>query len=397
MQRLLEACAETSAYLAQARDPRPVSRRLRSDARLRSLADGIASQLDGGFQVHSVPDTFPLKSGRWKAVTWNIERGKKFRALARSLHEDPRLNDADFYLLTEVDWGMARSENRNVAAELGKELGLNAYFTPSYFNFTLGHGAERESKGHNQLGLHGKAILSRYPLENLRVIRLCHATDKLKSKETKLGEKRALVADCPLGHQRLTLACTHLDAFSSPRARAEKLGRTLEILRGTRQALVAGDWNTNTLDTSHGPSLFWSVLKQVLLTGPQGMIRGHFPTPERKFDRPLFRKLEAAGFTFRDFNEAGVGTYDLLFNDRDLGDMARDRFPTWILRWINRQIQKGGGKISLKLDWFAGKNLNPIRRQVVPLQEGRDYPAGDRPSDHHPVALEFDLPTEDLR
>lgn len=392
MDLLLQACAETSSYLAHDRAEGPIHVRLQKDPRLRELARLVAERLHRGFEVHvpASPLPKPDTRGPWKAVTWNIERGKQLAALRRSLSEDPRLNDADFYFLTEVDWGMARSENRNVAAELGEALGLYAYFAPSYFNFTLGHGSERHQEGRNSLGLHGKAILSRYPLENLRVVRMANAIDKLKSKEARLGEKRALLADLSLGGETLTLACTHLDAFSSPRARAVQLGRALAALEERPRALVAGDWNTNTLDTTHGPAVFLSVLKQVLLTGPQAMIRRHYPGPEHKFDRPLFRMLENRGFDFRGCNEPGAGTYDLISDDRDLGHMARDQFPDWIVRWINRQIQKGGGKISLKLDWFAARGLRSLERRVIALKPGVDYPAEARPSDHHPAVLHFE-------
>ncbi|MDL1870833.1 hypothetical protein FBR05_01350 [Deltaproteobacteria bacterium PRO3] len=393
MDPFLQACAETSDYLARDPSPVPVHVRLQKDPRLRELARAVAEGLHRGFEVHvpASPPAGPEAPRTWKAVTWNIERGKQLAALRHSLSEDPRLNDADFYFLTEVDWGMARSENRNVAAELAEALGLHAYFAPSYFNFTLGHGSERHQEGRNALGLHGKAILSRYRLENLRVVRMDNAIDKLKSKEARLGEKRALLADLKLGGETLTLACTHLDAFSSPRARAAQLGRAISALDERPRALVAGDWNTNTLDTTHGPAVLLSVLRQVLVTGPQAMIRRHYPGPEHKFDRPLFRMLEGRGFDFRACNEPGAGTYDLVSDDRDLGHMARDQFPEWIVRWINRQIQKGGGKISLKLDWFAARGLRSLERRVIALQPGVDYPAGARPSDHHPAVLRFEL------
>lgn len=393
MDSFLQACTETSAYLARQGSPLAIQERLKQEPQLRNLTTVINQGLHQAFEVHRPKTSTPIpnRPRPLKAVTWNIERGKQLAALRRSLQQDSRLNDADFYFLTEVDWGMARSENRNIAAELAESLDLYAYFAPSYFNFTLGHGSERGLEGQNSLGLHGKAILSRYPLEDLRVARMANAIDKLKSKEARLGEKRALVADCRLGDQVLTLACTHLDAFSSPRARAAQLGRAIEALNGQPCALIAGDWNTNTLDTTHGPSVFLSVLKQVLLTGPQAMIRRHYPGPEHKFDRPLFQMLERQGFEFRDCNEVGAGTYDLVSNDRDLGQMARDQFPDWIVRWINRQIQKGGGKISLKLDWFAARGLRPLDKGVVSLKPEVDYQAGERPSDHHPAVLAFEL------
>lgn len=161
LEELAQACREACLYLAKAPLRGSVARRLRKDAVLREQAARIESLLDTCGEVYrSETAAPPADSKTFKAVTWNIERGKRFEALVRTLTTHPELNGADLYFLTEVDWGMARSGNRNVAAELGKALGLHAYFAPSYFNLTAGHGSERHITQANELGLHGKAILS---------------------------------------------------------------------------------------------------------------------------------------------------------------------------------------------------------------------------------------------
>ncbi|HKX12176.1 MAG TPA: hypothetical protein VJP40_03410, partial [bacterium] len=242
---------------------------------------------------------------------------------------------------------------------------------------------------------HGKALLSRYRLTGLRSVGLPNAFDKLKAKEARLGQKRVLIAELDLGGgEKFTLACSHLDAFSTPRIRARQLGEATTALRQAPKVLLAGDWNTNTLNSLRGPAILGNVLRKVLFTGPASMIRTHFPRPELKFDKPLFDVLRHSDLDFASCNELGAGTYDLMSDDRDLGQMARDQFPDWIVRWINRQIQKGGGAVSLKLDWFATRGIQPLESKVVRLKSGTDYPAGDRPSDHHPVRLQFRVPSE---
>ncbi|MCE9624790.1 MAG: endonuclease/exonuclease/phosphatase family protein [Deltaproteobacteria bacterium] len=393
MQALLDLCLETSRSLLQGDDREPAAQKIQRDPALKKRVEAIRERLNSACgEVYTPKQGTEQKTptGPLHAVTWNIERGKNFKGLRETLLSDPGLQDADLYFLTEVDWGMARSENRNVAAELGEALNRYAYFAPSYYNLTLGHGSERHLGGENTYGLHGKAILSRFPLENLRAIPMSNTIDKLRSKEARLGEKRALVADLRLGDRGVALACTHLDAFSSPAARAEQLHRAVLLLRESPRALIAGDWNTNTLNTTHGPSILWSVLKQIVATGPQAMIRKHYPGPQRKFDRPLFQMLQNEGFDFENCNEPEEGTYDLVSNDKDLGQMARDQFPDWIVRWINRQIEKGGGKISLKLDWFAGKGLRYLEKKVIPVRPAPNDPKPERPSDHHPVSLRFE-------
>src|SRR5262245_50381902 len=50
-----------------------------------------------------------------KTVAWNIERGIRLDEVIRCLQTHPSLAEADVLLLSELDWGMARTENRFVA------------------------------------------------------------------------------------------------------------------------------------------------------------------------------------------------------------------------------------------------------------------------------------------
>lgn len=393
MNELLDQCRRTCERLAKNPAEEALLKRLRKDPALRADARKIERLLHTCGEVFRPSQTSALPDRPLKAVTWNIERGKRFEAIRRTLTTHAELKDADLYFLTEVDWGMARSGNRNVAADLARAMECHAYFAPSYFNFTSGHGTEKHITEPNALGLHGKAILSRFPLEALEVAVMPNATNKLKSKDARLGHKRALIARLPIGDHHLDMACVHLDAFSSPRMRARQMKIAAKPLTRSAHgpALVAGDWNTNTINSSSGRAVLLSVLRQLVLTGPSRMIRGHHPHPDVKYDRSLFKTLDKIGLNYRDLNETGVGTFDLLSDDMELGEMALDRFPRWILEWINRLVTKSGGLVSLKLDWFAGRGLRPLQKKVVRLKSGTDYPLNDRPSDHHPVLLTFDL------
>src|SRR5262245_31598161 len=50
-----------------------------------------------------------------RTVAWNIERGMRLEGVIECLKTNPWLVDADVLLLSELDWGMARTENRFVA------------------------------------------------------------------------------------------------------------------------------------------------------------------------------------------------------------------------------------------------------------------------------------------
>lgn len=393
MEVLLEACQKFNAFLPLHGKTEALVRKLKLDPVLKNHFNEIAGLLHSCGEVYSpkVAPPTPSDTKPFRAVCWNIERGKNFSGILKTLQQHPHLQNADFYFLTEVDWGMARSHNRHITADLGKALGYFAYFAPSYYNLSKGHGAERQAEGENEVGLHGKALLSRYPLARVRSVPLPNCHDKLNSKESRIGQKRALLGEVKLGGKTLTLVIAHLDAFSSPRSRKNQLRPAVEACRGKGHVLLGGDWNTNTLDSTSTPRLLSHLLFQALAVRPVPMIRDHLPYPERRFDRPLFKMLEKSGFDTLSSNARGEGTYDLVKDNRELGEMANDQYPRWALKTVNRLIAKAGGSMRFKLDWFAAKNLKSLQSAVVRLDDGLGPVLNQRASDHHPIYLDFQL------
>ncbi len=387
MQNFLDLCKQTSSMLPDLSSIKKVF----ADSALNKNIEIIAANLDQVFEVFT-PQTFnssPVQNS-FKAITWNIERGKNLESVLHILKTHSLLQNADFLFLTEVDWGMLRSGNKNIAAEIGKALNYHSYFAPSYYNLTQGHGSERIGLGKNEEGLHGKALLSRFPLQNLRLIPMPNATDKLHSKEARIGQKRALIGEFHKNGSAIQLACVHLDAFSSPQTRTQQLRQVLQELSPHYFSLLGGDWNTNTFNTTRSLSLFKDILVTLVKPGPRRMVSKHFPEPNIHFDKHLFAALEQWGFDYESLNEKARGTFDLFFNDAELGKMAEDQYPRWMIHFIHKILKKLGGDISLKLDWFAGKNLKAIQKKVIPLKS-LDYSPHLRPSDHHPVYLEFEM------
>ncbi len=387
MKEFLELYREVSAYVGQASMASVVDwkKSLRQDS---FLSSQYAAVMEGLGQVYTVHEpekssSLPIAKKELTLLTWNIERGKRWSEASATIQSHADMKDFDLILLTEVDWGMARSSNVCVAEELGRALDCYAYFVPAYFNLTLGHGVERGISGQNQIGLHGQAILSRWPLSHLTAFSLPNATDKLASREARLGHKRALYGTLDWQGSDLGVVCVHLDAFSSPKARRQQMKALLEHCPTDLPVIVGGDWNTNSLDATSGWQLAASVTRRVLHPGPLAMIREYFVRPYHYFDKPLFRLLKEHGFTCEGFNEEKEGTFDVYYNDTELGFMAMDQFPRWILEWISRQIQRQGGKISMKLDWFAGKGIYPTDARVIRLNTN----LSQRISDHQPIRL----------
>ncbi len=177
---------------------------------IQPLADRVLATTENG--TFAPPDA-PAKSS-YRLLAWNIERGIEFEAQMEEFGGHDYLRSADVLLLTETDVGMARSGNRNVARDLARELGLNYAFAPCYLNLSKGAGVESESSGENDVGLHGNALLSRYPLRNPRRIALGNGRDKMRGREKRLGQQAAIAAEVDLPGLPLTACSVHLDAQS---------------------------------------------------------------------------------------------------------------------------------------------------------------------------------------
>ena len=269
-----------------------------------------------------------------RVVQWNIERGLEFEAvrlafsdpdrfialsedkgskldereLARVREQISILRDADLIVLNEVDQGVNRTRFRNVAKELAEALEMNYAWGVEFVEvdpLTMGidqHVAIQEveetykdragEKGeildyiHNIMkpdpdrykGLHGTAILSRYPLSNVRLIPFqyqghdWYAEEKMHRGPLAKGEGKAsmevfqeqfirqvrrggrmmLIADItdpmiPSGSA--TVVATHLEDETQPKNRRRQLEELLDRIRDIRHpVIVAGDMNTSDQD-----------------------------------------------------------------------------------------------------------------------------------------------------
>ena len=323
-----------------------------------------------------------------EAVAWNIERGIRLDAIIHKLRSHPELQTADVLLLSELDWGMARTNNRFVAREIAAALGLNYAFAPCYLALTKGAGVEKATNGNNAESLHGNAVFSRFPIRAAHSLALPNGKDKMKGAEKRIGCQRAVIADIehPLGTFRAV--CVHLDAHSSQNHRHLQMRRVLDHLDTVSPklpVLIGGDWNTTTHDTSRA---LYSILGYFLrvLMGVRKVVSQHYPYPERWFERRLFRELERRGFNYRDLNRPGQCT--LHYNVHDIASNLNlgEWLPQWCFWFTNWALERTGGGCSMKLDWFAGQGIQHTAEPLV-LQGLRD--GGLPVSDHDPIALRF--------
>ena len=324
-----------------------------------------------------------------KVVAWNIERGMQADAICRLLKDHGDLRDADVLLLSEVDWGMARTENRFVVRDIAAALNMNYAFAPCYVALTKGAGIEKHVAGENEESLHGNALLSRFPMKNVHSLSLPNGKDKMKGAEKRIGAQRAVIADVEHPAGTFRAVSLHLDAHSSQRHRHRQMCRVLdhlEKLQPSMPVLIGGDWNTTTHDASRALYSILGYCRRVLM-GVRHVVADHYPYPERWFERRLFTELERRGFNYRDLNQPGQCT--LHYNVRDIATNMNmgEWVPQWCFWFISWALDRTGGTCSMKLDWFAGKKIQPQAPALV-IQGLND---GGKPvSDHDPIVLSFE-------
>ena len=200
------------------------------------------------------------------------------------------LQSADVVVLNEVDWGMPRSDYREVIGELGQALDMNWAYGVEFVEIdpvVLGTEAfddiddeqaqaqflERLEVDRDRLrALHGTAILSRYPIRRAELKPFEHRAydwfnEEKQLRPTKRGIRAGArvigedmhremrrggrttlyvhldVPDLPGG--QLTVASPHLENRAEPKDRRRQLEEVFEQVRAIQHPVViAGDLNT---------------------------------------------------------------------------------------------------------------------------------------------------------
>ena len=344
------------------------------------------SALAGGLtQVERQPESI-------SALAWNIERGNRFEGIVDALQNHPKLNQKDLLLLTELDYGMARSGNRFVAKEIADMLRLNYAFAPVYIALQKGSGVEEFAEGENTNSIHGLGMFSRYPMKNVHAIPLPNGKDKMWGKEKRIGHLRALIADIdhPIGTFRSVTI--HLDAHCSRAHRHKQMKIILDHLDTlpAMSTLIGGDWNTTTFNSQNATRAILGYWRRVLM-GVKNVVRNHYPHPDKYFEKRLFNELEARGFDYKSLNEIGQGTIHYHVESIEKNTNLRDWVPAWCFPFIFWAANRVGGTVSGRLDWFAGKRIQ-LAEGAVPETIGALIDEEGIPlSDHDAIGVEFRL------
>ena len=321
----------------------------------------------------------PADPTRLRAVQWNIEHGNAYPRIEAALRTHPELAGADLVTLDEVDLGMARSGNRDVAGALAAALRLHAAWAPLFLETTAGRDDDTRNAGGamNREALFGLAMLARWPLRDVRLVELPGPERYQFEVERMLGRHLALVARVERPGAPFVAVAAHLEIHRTRAHRAAQMRVLLAALHDeTRPTILGGDFNSTTLERGRAWDTAAGAL--ALLGWPEARLRRRLLWPDRGSDRePLFDALRDAGFDWEPFVDREP-TLSLRF--------ARVPEARGLLAWPAGRalIRRAERRARLKLDWFAARGWRGGRGATVP---GLDGPG--LASDHAPVIAEF--------
>ena len=186
-------------------------------------------------------------------AAWNLERCKRVEESADLI----RRSGADLVLATEMDHGMARSGQRHTTRDLAGELGFGYVFGTEFVELGTGDPYEASlfSGVPNDHGLHGNAILSRYPLRHPKVIPLddrglWFTASPKEDGQRRVGGRMAITAELDTAFGPVEVVAVH---FESEGNGAGRLAQAETLLSGLGPAhsgaptVIGGDLNTADL------------------------------------------------------------------------------------------------------------------------------------------------------
>ncbi|MFC2074649.1 endonuclease/exonuclease/phosphatase family protein [Bdellovibrionota bacterium] len=335
----------------------------------------------------------PINGKFLRVLSWNIERGKKQRGIIDFLKAHPEASSADIILLQEVDQGMARTENKDVATEISSALNMHYAFVPQHLELSKGkERLEEEIPGEDEKSIHGIAILSRYKIKKAWswVLHECDSSEHTFQLEPRIGRKRALAVQVEINGKTFTFVNVHLSVFTIPKCRlmqAKKLTEGLKDIDGP--ILIGGDFNTTAFRRGSKVNELYEAVR-FLFADVDKFIHS-ITHPENK--EPLFNWMEKEGFEYRDANpKEKVTAFTKLKGLADIKWM-----PRWIEKRVVTRLEKLDYRAPLNLDWFFLRNLKPLKEgeikeppSINPVALTPDWEKEELLSDH--AAIMIDLP-----
>ena len=425
-----------------------------------------------------------------RVLFWNIERGLQWKLIRTALTDtddfrrliqankpisDGRwrkaatelaeLQRADILILNEVDLGTKRTGYADVSRELADATGMNYAFGVEFVEvdrlYTGGERIEMETPelskaladdlrvdAHGFRGLHGNAVLSRFPIRSASIKRLSECYDwygeeiraisTLESgkrwaakkvfaerikRQVRRGGRMSLIVELEVDDipQVLTVVSTHLEDRSKPSCRVQQMAEVAQQVTEVRgPVVIGGDLNSSTSDGT--PTSFRYLIRQrvsdprfwakqglqwftpisipAVISFPVNLWKNHhdptaihIPLIGRNRARKLFKDLQ-------DFRFADGGRFDLTGGPTRSGN-GRSR----MLANSNERAWKGFQPTyhmertffiagTYRLDWLlvkAGSSHDPLRPSNPKTLSHFNKLGNERLSDHHPISVELEF------
>jgi len=242
----------------------------------------------------------PQPGDALRVVTFNVHLGADVPGLVQAIRSNPRLSRADVLLVQEIE----SHPGDDRAAKLAEALNLDLVYAPAR---TAGDGT------------HGLAILSRYPLADLEVLRLERYDLGFRGTRRRI----AMAATVHLPGRTVRVYNVHLDTRLTPEERLRQLEPVVAEALQQPAAIIGGDFNTITAVSSLLPLMPLPVPGFSQATGLDAYMHGQgFATPfagigrthrfPMRLDAVFARGLEVFGF------------------DKETSVDVSDHFPLWV-------------------------------------------------------------------
>ena len=186
-------------------------------------------------------------------------------------------SNADIFCLNEVDIGLPRTKYNNVISNIADFLNWDYAYATEFLEVGPLFQKHKVDKTLYK-GLHGNAIISKYPIISAQVIRLPNQYDwyreevgkrqspferfrrigaktifrqDIESHEVRHGGRNAIIADIEISKGKIiTIVLTHLEDRAYPDERFKQFQLLLSKIKNKNTPVVlTGDFNTSTTDT----------------------------------------------------------------------------------------------------------------------------------------------------
>jgi endonuclease/exonuclease/phosphatase family metal-dependent hydrolase len=333
-----------------------------------------------------------------RVVEWNIERGTRLEGIIEVLNHHPVIRYADLLLLNELDEGMVRSGNRNVALELSRAISAHAIYGAEYLEMTKGVGDELDLPGENTAALHGNAILTRYAFSSPKIAPLPRCENNFEAQERRLGGRIGILVELKIAGLKVKAATMHLDVVNTPRCRARQMRAMLQAVDayaqahgGEQRVIIGGDLNTHTF--ARGNRLRAMRNTVVILGSSRDRLAQRLLNPEKR--EAAITAFSRFGYETRALNDKRATARSLVSGLNDAKGL-----PTPMKWWVNRRIGPEGLLLEPRLDWLAARGLRALKSgEVIDAETGETSidaqtfagltHKGARLSDHDPIVVDL--------